>query len=305
MTDDVTRYYDANTRGFIRFGRGGRSTGAIHRALRAPGVHTQAEALHYVHTVILQILQDQNVVPGGGAVGENTLSGGDAQLRIADLGCGVGGSIRWFASRLTGRFAGLTLSAVQAETAAEILQRETGYPERARVFRGSFTDQRVIDEVREWLGTADAVYMIESYNHGTSATETLKMVRRLLRPGGILIIVDDLPSDALRDRRHDRRVDRWREEFIRGWHVHTFESETSLREIAAAEGFDHLRTIDLSEYVVVDRIRDRLIRLIAGPARLFGASSQWWDNVRGGNALQQLEKSGYMEYKVIAFRNAG
>jgi SAM-dependent methyltransferase len=443
VTDDVTRYYDANTRGFIRFGRGGRSTGAIHRALRAPGVRTQAEALHYVHNVILRLLEEEKIVsvgassevysrgassskgsaptgvatpaagPGSDASGsgaerdasskggapsgyatpaagtgsdaptsgttpvadtgsdasarstESAPSTGGPPPRVADLGCGIGGSIRWFASRIAGDFVGLTLSSVQAKVAEELLAlpvesptplgspeptgssgpigspgptgspgqaTPTGYstspgptgstghatpaghsksprptvsPGRARVFQGSFTDGDSIDTLREWLGAADAVYMIESYNHGASAEETLVMIRRLLRPGGVLIIVDDLPTDALRNGRGGKRIDRWRDEFIRGWHVHTFESETSLREIAESVGMEHLRTVDLSDYVVVDRVRDRLIRLIAGPARLVGLSSQWWDNVRGGNALQQLEKAGYMEYKVIAFRNVG
>lgn len=317
MNDDVTRYYDANTRGFIRFGRGGRSTGAIHRALNAPGVTTQEDALHYVHRQILEILGSEGIVdPGRTAVdrkaatvpsGEGPPSGGDLP-RIVDLGCGIGGSIRWFLSRLAADFAGLTLSRVQAETAKELLAEVvTPTPTtRARVFHGSFNDEAAIDAIADWLGEADAVYMIESYNHGSSAGDTLTQARRLLRPGGTLIIVDDLPTDTLRaGTAIDPRISRWRDEFVRGWHVHTFESETSLREAAATVGFTHRVTVDMSTYVVVDRLRDRLIRLVAGPARLVGASSEWWDNIRGGNALQQLEKAGYMEYKLIVFRNDG
>jgi hypothetical protein len=41
--DDVARYYDANTRRFLRLGGGGQMA-AIHRPIWAPGVQTAGQA---------------------------------------------------------------------------------------------------------------------------------------------------------------------------------------------------------------------------------------------------------------------
>ena len=60
--------------------------------------------------------------------------------------------------------------------------------------------------------------------------------------------------------------------------------------------------MDLSAYVVVDRPRDYLLRLAAGPAAVLGLNSTRWQNIRGGNALQYLEKAGLMEYRLLTLR---
>ena len=75
MSDGVTRYYDGNTRSFLRFGRGGRATGAIHRALRAPGVRTQEDALNYVHHLIAEELKLFPVDTGSDATHNQVLTG--------------------------------------------------------------------------------------------------------------------------------------------------------------------------------------------------------------------------------------
>jgi len=325
-TGRVSRYYDRNTRFFLRFGRGSGSTGAIHRALRAPGVRTQIEALHYVHTLIADLFVRYGTAsPNDGLHGSPGVRGGGAELagdppealpRIADLGCGIGASMEYLARRLAARFVGVTISPVQAEIARAAIaaaNERPGVPrDRIGVVVGDFTTA----ESLFGPGNLAGAYMIESFVHGPSAGQTLGAIATCLPPGGILVICDDIPSEELiampecpeersitASRHH--RIGTWVKEFRRGWHVDTFEPESRLTAVAAEHALHLVESIDLSPYVVVDRPRDRLIRLIAGPARRLGARSPWWENIRGGNALQQLEKAGLMEYRLLVFRKSG
>ncbi len=79
----VRRYYDTSTRLFTVLGHGRRSR-TIHRAVWGPGVADREDAMHFVHTLILDELVD---------------AGAD---RFLDLGCGVGGSLSYLLRRTSG-----------------------------------------------------------------------------------------------------------------------------------------------------------------------------------------------------------
>ena len=86
-------YYDANTKGFLRWGHGGQHL-AIHRAVWGPGVRDRTQAFHFVHDLIADLARSE---------------GSEALL---DLGCGVGGSMIYLAGLLDLPFSGLTISGV-------------------------------------------------------------------------------------------------------------------------------------------------------------------------------------------------
>ncbi len=275
----VAEYYDGNTRSFLRFGRRSGVTGAIHRELRAPGVSSHEEALHYIHHRIAELLSE--ILPE--TVGR----------RIADLGCGIGGSMVYLQRLVPGNYVGITISAVQTRLGMKRIAALASAPEDISIRTGSFDDPSVLES----LDVLDGAYMIESFVHSVDPEQLLYTLEKKIRPGGLLIICDDFPAAAL-----PPETLRLQEEFRTGWHINTFLPAEEVTAMAADAGFSLYLDVELSAYVVVDRFRDRLVRLAAPVATLFGFNSPWWLNLRGGNALQLLEKAGLMEYQLLAFR---
>jgi hypothetical protein len=241
----------------------------------------------------------------------------------------------WISRYVPGRYAGVTISPVQAEIAARRRTPDGGTP--FPVVVGSFDDPDALRRATDAAAVAaptdtaraapqlDAAYMIESFVHGRDAAATLAAIAEVMNPGGTLLVCDDLPTEELLEitRGSDdanaqpkvtaeatgvrpaatvARIRRSAAEFRAGWHINTFVSASRLAEIAGNHGFLLERDVDLSAYVVVDRPRDHLLRMVAGPAAFLGLNSARWQNVRGGNALQYLEKAGLMEYRLLTFR---
>jgi SAM-dependent methyltransferase len=151
-------------------------------------------------------------------------------------------------------------------------------------------------------GLIDGIWMIEAYNHARDGEALLAGIASALRPGGILALCDDVPDQRLVDGPLSRREKRLRQEFVDGWHVHTFWSPEMLRERASRYDLDFIEHEDYSNYVAVDRPRDVAVRAIAGPARILDVRGAAWDNIRGGNALQQLSKPRLIRYGMHLFR---
>jgi tocopherol O-methyltransferase len=116
--------------------------------------------------------------------------------RVADAGCGYGGTARLLARDRGARVVGLTLSRAQAEW---------GTAEARRQGVGDTVDLRV----RDWLdsgleaGAYDAVIAIESISHMPDPGAAFAEAARLLRPGGRFVVCDWLARErrsAWRDR---------------------------------------------------------------------------------------------------------
>jgi cyclopropane fatty-acyl-phospholipid synthase-like methyltransferase len=119
----VARYYDQNTRRFVRWGKN-QGTQNIHQALWAEGVKSQAEAVNYANQLIANQLQEL-----------------EAPQQVMDLGCGVGSALFYLAERSDEniRFSGVTISATQAEI-GQRRAAELGLADRCQVLQGDFLD---------------------------------------------------------------------------------------------------------------------------------------------------------------------
>src|SRR5690606_6571630 len=120
--DKVRKYYDDNTAAFERFGQG---QATIHRAVWAPGVQSRTDAFAYIDRRIEEALAERF-----GTAGE---------LRILDLGCGLGASLMRLCARRRMQGVGVTISPVQVERATAIIA-EAGMASRIEVLERSFTD---------------------------------------------------------------------------------------------------------------------------------------------------------------------
>jgi cyclopropane fatty-acyl-phospholipid synthase-like methyltransferase len=272
----VRDYYDRHTPSFVRFGQGGR-TGAIHRAVWGPSTTTRAEAFHYVEDRIADLVR-------------GLATGSGAAPHVLDLGCGVGGSLCYLASRLPVRATGVTVSAVQAQWAARRIA-DAGLSDRVACLEADFCN------LPPGVGQADLAYAIEAFVHAPSPHLFFDQCRSVVRPCGLLVICDDFRRPTP-DANARRTVDR----FARGWRINTLLDSGELDAIAGAAGFERESTTDLTPWLDVRRPRDRAIAALSalfGRLPIYGSR---FGPMLGGSALQVCLERGWIGYDFVVFR---
>lgn len=275
-TDAVRRYFDANTRLFERLGQGGSS---IHRAVWAPGVTTRQEAFAYVDSLIAHEIA-QRMTRGKSA-------------RVLDLGCGVGASLIRLASSLDLEGVGVTLSPVQAARGSALIAAH-GLSDRLRCIEQSFTD------MPDSLGLFDAAYAIESFVLSPSPEVFFEQAARRLRPGGVLIVCDDLLSERDGQSPHPD-AKRWIEEIRYGWLMQSLVTEEQAIEAAARTGLTFVRSDDLTAYLELRRPRDLAITAALALGRRANIKGELWRSWIGGNALQLSLINRIVTHRVMVF----
>lgn len=271
----VRRFYNRNTGRFRRFGQGG---AAIHRAVWGPRVVGREQAFSWVEGRILALLSDH------------------AQPRVVDLGCGVGGSLIHLASRrpdLTGD--GVTISPAQAAVAGELLER-AGLSARVRVREGDFLAPP------EGLGGADLVFSIEAFVHGPDPAAYFRVAAGLLRPGGLLVLCDDLltRAGAAAPPRAARQIERFRD----GWRLASLVTVDEVTRLATAAGLRNIDDDDLTPYLELGRPRDRGVGLLVAVTRPLRLRGEYWASLAGGHALQRCLASDLVGYRLLVFQRA-
>jgi tocopherol O-methyltransferase len=279
---DVTQYYDRNTPRFLRFSRG---SGALHRKLWPPEVRNEAEALLYVNSIILDILKNalgDMILPPDGKD-----SRGKSRTRIIDLGCGVGGTVFWLADRIDAEFVGITISPVQAE----IARNSAGLRDLHR--RCSFQKADMLDFEPE--GRFHGAVAVESFSHGRDAAGFFKQASHLLLKGGVLILIDDVRTES---RERHTRDGTWTRRFARGWHLHSLMSVDHITQCALESGLHLIENRNLTPLI---RVHPALLFFLR-PLQLIPLPWYFWDNIRGGIALQFCTRKGFTQYRCMTFR---
>jgi SAM-dependent methyltransferase len=273
---DVRAYYDANTDAFVRHGQGG-ALGAIHRAVWGPGVVTRERAFRYVEDLI---------------AGEIDALALDRPAHLIDLGCGIGTSLLYLAQRRDLIGTGITLSPVQARH-GEARISALGLSHRVRVREGDYC------ALPPDVGPADLAYAIESFVHGPSAERFFAEAARVLRPGGRLIVCDDVRQGS-----PNLAAARTIAQFTRGWHVNSLLTAAEWQQHAAHAGFVPISTVDLTPYLELSRPRDRVIALLARATGWMPHFSTRLAPLIGGSALQRAISKGWIAYHCASFRRA-
>jgi SAM-dependent methyltransferase len=276
----IRDYYERHSRAFVAYGQGG-DLGAMHRAVWGPGVTTRALAFRYVEDQVAEIV-----------VASSTDA---ARPHVIDLGCGVGGSLCYLATRLPIVATGITISPSQVRMARERVHT-AGLSDRVTLVEADYS------ALPDSIASADVAFAIESFVHAPDPVAFLTTCRRLVRPGGALAICDDVrraAADAA-GRTAERTIDRFR----RGWHVNTLLGRDKIVALAAGAGFDHVSATDLTPFLKIGRPRDRLVDVLAPLV-------EWWpwrwrrlDPWLGGSALQRALRRGWIGYDLLVFRRA-
>jgi 2-polyprenyl-3-methyl-5-hydroxy-6-metoxy-1,4-benzoquinol methylase len=111
-----------------------------------------------------------------------------ANPKVLDAGCGFGGTIFHWHSRLGGSYDGLTLSRVQQRVARREARR-----------RGAASDCRFHLQSYDSpvAGVYDAVVAIESLIHSRDLNTTIPNLATSLRPGGVIVMLDDMATEDI------------------------------------------------------------------------------------------------------------
>ncbi len=269
---DIRRYYDRHSASFVRYGQGG---GSIHRAVWGPGTRAREDAFHYVDDQIASLARK--------------LVSRSPDVHVVDLGCGVGASLCYLAEQLPIRATGITLSPAQAAMARELIAAR-GLAERVECLEGDFCDLPAIPR-------ADLAYAIESFVHGADPERFFAQCRRLLKPGGLLAICDDVTNAAA-----SPAAARAIEEFMRGWHINTLLEHDPLVTLARTAGFEHESTVDLTPMLEINRLRDRVIAGGVALLKRLPINTDRFDYAIGGDALQTCLARGWIRYELNVFR---
>ena len=267
----IARYYDANTRRFLRWGGAG-DTAAIHRAIWAPGIHTKRDALMYLNHLVAE-----QITP--------LLIPGTDPLHLIDLGCGTGGTALFLAQTLNLRITGITLSPCQARMASASALAK-GLQERAQFLTADFA-------ALPSLAEADALCAIESFAHARDPDAFFAMAAKQLKPGGRLVLCDDFLAREL-----PQEATAWLQRVRQGWHLHSLISTDVCKDLAARHGLRLLHGSNLSACL---RSFAPPLLWIASTLTRLPLRHPYWQNLSGGTALQVCVKRGWSEYHSLVW----
>jgi SAM-dependent methyltransferase len=215
-----------------------------------------------------------------------------SQAYALDAGCGYGGTAFDLIGRIGGNWLGRTISPIQINRARkEALKR--GVENRIRFELNSYDEP--ID------GQFDLAIAIESMVHSVNPSSTVANIARALKPGGIFILVDDMPIENFPpELAGDLEIVR------KMWRCPVMPTERGWREAFEAAGLAIECSRDLSK-LIYHRPVEEMNALIARDTRR--ASWLRWSGLRmipeaniGGLMIERLAVHGALEYRVLRGR---
>jgi len=157
---------------------------------------------------------------------------------VLDAGCGIGGSTIWLAKNVGCNVTGINISSSQLENARTLIQKEN-LDSRIGLYEMDFCNSEFTD------GSFDVVWALESSCYAVDKHLFLKEAKRLLKPGGRLVIADGFVVEAHSD------VDTW----LSGWAVPNLANAEKFTEYLEALGFENIVWDDISENVLLSSAR--------------------------------------------------
>ena len=207
-------------------------------------------------------------------------------LRILDAGCGLGGVMLDLTRRFGGTAVGLTLSQAQAQEARRAAGR-SGLSDRVEVLVQSYDDPPA--------GPFDLVIAIESLAHSADPERSLGVLAARLAPGGLLIVVDDMPEPGAESSDDLER-------FKSGWRCPVLWSVARYQAALHALGLvTHIQDLTTEcrprELAAIERL-ERWNRVAHAIVPLTGWRSTL-ASYAGGLALERLYRRGLVRYCLV------
>lgn len=279
----VKHYYDHNTSRFLSYGAQQHAL-TIHRSVWGKGVNDPTAALHYVNQLILTELETQ--------LGKQTLP----FVRLLDLGCGVGASLFYLAEKSPIPVWGLgtTISLNQAKLARDFATQRS-LDHRCTFIQADFHNLPFVSEF-------NFAFAVEAFAHTPNGEEFFNQVSRTLKPGGGIILCDDVLIDSHPERSKTNNRNDWLDIFQWGWGVPGIFTLEEILVMAQRAGLLLIGEQNLTPYLHLRFIPGFFTQLLAKMLRNLRVADPYWRSVIGGQALQQCYRLGYMEYRFLVFQ---
>ncbi len=289
----IQEYYDLNTRLFLAFGSSFQ-TGSIHRSVWAPGVRTLDEAFDYTNSLILeQIRRGTESSPAG-------------HLQMADLGCGVGGTLFSILPRLNTPAAalGLTISPVQANLARR-RAAQLGLEKTVHFVEADFLAPPVAPGL-------DLVWSVEAFLHAEQPARYFAAVSGMLRPRGRLILCDDFLAWHGNQKNDPAGItggdparklsrQRWLETYRQGWHALNLLPLARVEELACEFDLFPIHRQNLTPHLRLRALPDWLANTLLAGGQRIPVRYPILPSMLGSIALQQCLSRGWIAYHFLVF----
>ena len=159
-------------------------------------------------------------------------------MRILDAGCGVGRSATWLAQTCAVQVVGITPVPTQVDRARHAAARQ-GVADRVTFDQQDYTSTTYLD------GSFDVVWALESVCHAVDKQAFAQEARRLLRPGGRLVIADYIRTE----RPHTPQGERLLQSWLSGWAIPDVATGDELVAWTRAAGFQDVQLRDVTWHV--------------------------------------------------------
>lgn len=213
--------------------------------------------------------------------------------RVLDAGCGIGGSAIWLAETYPVTVVGINIVPGQIARAHQTAQRR-GVAERVTFAQQDYT--RTTFAARSF----DVVWAVESLCHAPDKRSFFREARRLLRPGGRLLVAEYLRVARSLPQSDEAMLHSW----LSGWAIPDLATGDELVEWARDAGFGQVAVRDLTPNVAPSLRRLGRMATLGWPVewtlhtlRLRSATQH--GNVRGARDQYRALRRGCWLYGVV------
>ena len=209
---------------------------------------------------------------------------------VLDAGCGFGGTIFRWHDKVGGGYDGLTLSKVQHRLATRQARRR-GLAGKCRFHLRSYDDP-ILDHY-------DAIVAIEALVHSPAFPKTIRSLSRALRPGGKLVVAEDIPLPGAEGDPDLKKIQKY-------WGLARIPTEDTYHAAIDANGLSVRHDTDYSEGFrtaspeKLAKLETRYLRLydlipMDGPRFVLAA-------FLGGLALERLYQKRLVRYRLLVLQ---
>ena len=209
---------------------------------------------------------------------------------VLDAGCGFGGTVFRWHQKVGGRYDGLTLSRVQHRLAVREARRR-GVENDCRFHLRSYDDP-----IAECY---DVIVSIEALVHSPEFPDTLQNLTSALRPGGKLVLAEDIPLERAEGDSDLEKIRKY-------WGLGRVPHEDSYRAAIEANGLRLIHDTDYSEGFRTSppeklaKLETRYLRLydlipVEGARFVLAA-------FLGGLALERLYQKRLVRYRLLVLQ---
>jgi tocopherol O-methyltransferase len=276
-TEDITNYYDHTETHYRQFWKMEESMG-LHYGIWDDKTKSLAEAIVNTNRQLAFL---------------GKISASD---KVLDAGCGVGGSAIFLAKYFGCEVTGITLSQRQVRTATRFAS-QNGVSNLASFEQMDYTKTRFPD------AHFDVVWAIESMQTATDKSLFFKEMRRVLKPGGRLLIADVFKEG-------DWKITETpvMQTMLNGWAMSDVLNIAELTELAKTHNFAPAKNVDVTPHVRKSILKYRWFAL----AGMVG--TKWYNlfhnathfsktHYKTGLAQYRGWKQGLWSYRLVEIRN--